>query len=148
MELLKLKLKQDVTSRINDYLNSTDKTVNQEWLTQCIDVLVDHSSFPVKTYDLTLDNTRCKARIWKSRLGIQCTHKHVNGDYCQKHHTMLQTYGVLRFGDMREPRPDCDLIKQNNEKLSWEGADPYDRLNYVLASQAKKVILATPHLIV
>ena len=147
MEIVKLKLKQDVLQRVNDYSNDSHKLINQQWLTECIDILVDSISLPLPPSEMTINPLHCYARVWSNRKGCQCTHKPVQKGYCQKHLDMIETHGVLRFGDIREPRPEYDLIKQSKEKLSWEDTDPLSKLNYVLQHQSKKVILATPHLI-
>lgn len=147
MEILKEKLKRDLTSAMDEYQTKSSRHINPEWIRSTIDILVSNVEFPFpKTEPIHPD--KCKARIWANKLGGQCTHNHVKGDYCKKHQQLLYDYGVLRFGDIRKPKPKYDLIKQNQEPLPWEPTDPIYLLEQVLQLQARKIIVASPHLIV
>ena len=144
MEIIQLKLHKDLCKLCVDYCPEIDK----EWLTEQINGYTKDISFLTET--LHCKDT-CNARVWdKGRGEKQCTHKKVKGDYCNKHRSMLDTYGVLRFGDITEKKPVYDLIKLQNEyteKLHWINPNPLLQLQNVLDSQALKIIYTTPTLI-
>ena len=59
------------------------------------------------------DETKCHARVWKAKPGtgglgydnIQCSAKHKNGCFCNKHHKLF-TEGNLWLGKVTEDRPE------------------------------------------
>ena len=148
MEILQLKLKQDLVQLAQEY---SKETVVSKWIEKRIDSYVDETKMSFDT-ELQIKDTCCCARLWNKGQGEkQCTHKRITGDYCDKHNRMLKYDTVLRFGDIREERPNYDLIKQTNgqtERLHWTDHNPVSRLQGVLDKQSKKVILVTPTLLV
>jgi len=148
MECLQLKLKKELFEKCMDY----NKDIDEDWLTDRIKHYV--TEYPISFQSDTCKhppNERCTARLWKDRTGLQCTHKRKDGRYCIKHNTMLNEHEVLRFGDIREDKPMCDLIKLKNgktERLDWLDPDPLKQLQSVLNQQKRKVILSAPKLIV
>ena len=148
MDILQLKLKQDLLKLSLEYSKGS---VDVEWIEKRIHSYVDEKKMSF-TEELKVVPTKCCARMWNKGQGEkQCTHKRVTGDYCDKHNRMLKYEEVLRFGDIREERPNYDLIKQKDgqtERLHWTDPNPLDRLQCVLDKQSKKVILSTPSLVV
>ena len=167
MDILQLKLKRDLLKLSLDYV--TESTMDKDeftkveftkveftkveftnWIQPKIDSYVDKKKMSF-TVDTKVNETTCCARLWNNGQGEkQCTHKRVNGFYCDKHNRMLKYDGVLRFGDMREDKPTYDLIKLKNgqtERLHWLDPDPLKQLEHVLNLQKRKVILTTPKLI-
>ena len=148
MEILRLQLKNDVTQRIEDYIQTHSIDVDRYWLKHTINILITHIPFPLPSPIIDIDPHKCRARIWRNRTGLQCTHTPNDTVYCKKHIDMIKCYGVLRFGDMNEPKPTFDLIKQTQEPLLWEDPDPLTMLQQVLLLQSRKVIVSTPLLII
>ena len=157
MEILYLKLKQDLLQKSLEYYNEGDegdegdKEEFTKWVTQRIVSYISEKkiSFSFTKECKVRDCERCSARLWDT--GERCTHKIKEGNYCKKHNTMLEREGLLRFGDIRDKKPTHDLIKLKNgeiEKLDWVDPNPLDRIQSVLNHQRKKVILSTPKLIV
>jgi len=149
MDILLLKLENDITKEITQYIQ--DKQYPE---TNVKDIIMRHINpelfeFKQKTYD----ETKCQARLWCNvGLGHQCTHNKKDGtDYCNKHNRMLKIDGVLRFGDIRETKPKYDQIKlKDGEKcrLPWIHSDPISRLQNILDKQQKKIIEASPKLVI
>lgn len=150
MEILRIKLQKDLLQKCQEYKteqNITDETYD-EFIESRINELIKDVDLSTK---IEINECKCMARTWKGDSGVQCTHTKKEGDYCGKHHRMLQYDGVLRFGDIREEKPKYDLIKKKQgelEELHWLPADPIQQLQTVLDYQARKVILATPQLLV
>jgi hypothetical protein len=150
MEILHLKMAKDLVKMSLDYANETNGDVDSEWIQDRIQFhMNEHKmSFP----ELRNDESKCTARLWNLGKGEkQCTHKRVEGPYCDKHNRMLKLDGVLRFGDIRDKKPTHDLIKLKNgysEKLNWTEPNPLQQLQNVLDQQSRKVILTTPRLLV
>jgi len=150
MDILQLKLKQDLLQLALEHIK--ESTIDDtNWIQERIDSYVDEKKMSFDK-ELQINDNLCTARLWNRGQGEgQCTHKRVTGDYCGKHNRMLKYDGVLRVGDIREERPNYDLIKQKNgqtERLHWTNHNPMDRLQNVLDQQSKKVILSTPSLLV
>jgi len=151
MDILHLKMQRDLLKMSLNYIKDLDidKDEFNIWISRRIDYHIGKNKM---TFDKsTTDETTCTARMWNGGVPKQCTHKRIHGTYCNKHATMISEQSVLRFGDIKDPKPQYDLIKQKNgrkEKLNWIPSDPLDRLQQVLNQQKKKVILAAPKLIV
>lgn len=149
MECILEKLTRDLTHKCVEYATSNQLSIDEDWLQSKIKqrIMEKKISFvDPDTCKLTKEQ-RCTARLWDGGKGTQCTHRRVKDTYCGKHMDMLQRYNVLRFGDIQQQKPPCDLIKQNNELLSWVDPDPLNRLQKVLDQQSRQIIVATPHLI-
>ena len=157
MEILYLKLKQDLLQKSLEYYNEGDEGDEgdeeefKEWVTQRIESYISEKKiyFSSTKKCKVRDCERCSARLWDT--GERCTHKIKEGNYCKKHNTMLEREGVLRFGDIRDKKPTHDLIKLKNghsEKLYWVDPNPINQLQSVLNQQKYKIILSTPKLIV
>ena len=119
MDIIQLKLKKDLLEKCAEYIKDVDidKEEFTTWITQRIDHHISQKKITFTTNSCKhCSKDRCTARIWKDNAGVQCTHRRVSITYCKKHETMLQEEGVLRFGDIREPQPTCDLIKLRNGK--------------------------------
>ena len=148
MEILQLKMTKDLLKMSLDYSKETN--IDSDWIQDRIKFhMNEHKmSFP----EPRNDESKCNARIWNLGKGEkQCTHKRVEGSYCDKHNRMLKIDGVLRFGDMIDKKPTHDLIKLKNgisEKLNWVDPNPLQQLQIVLDQQSRKVILTTPRLLV
>ena len=156
MEILYLKLKQDLLQKSLEYYNEGDESGEEEfkeWVTQRINSYISEKkiSFSSTKECKVRDCERCFARKWENSTGVRCTHKIKEGCYCKKHHEMIKREGVLRFGDIRDKKPTHDLIKLKYgdiEQLNWIDPNPINQLQSVLNQQRKKVILSTPKLIV
>ena len=152
MEMLQLKMKQDLLKMSLDYTENLDidKDEFSNWIIHKIDYYIDKQkiSFSKDKYS----ENKCTARLWNGGKGEkQCTHNKTTDQYCKKHTKMLNEEGILRFGDIRDDRPSHDLIKKKNniiEKLYWIDSDPLNQLQGVLNMQCKKVVCCAPKLIV
>ena len=150
MEIIKIKLKQELHKKCQDYkvkYNITDEGFDN-WLSERINQLVDPIDFSM--YQNKIDETKCMARLWKDNSSHQCNHTKKIGDYCGKHHRILTNDGILRFGDIREEIPKYDLIKQKEgilEELPWVDPDPINQLQSVLDIQSQKIIHASSNLV-
>ena len=159
MEILHLKLKQDLLQKSLEYYNEGDEGDEgdeeefKEWITQRINSYISEKKISFSFTNVTrVDPMKCSARVWDNGKGEkQCTHKIKEGCHCKKHHEMIKREGVLRFGDIRDKRPTHDLIKLKNgdiERLHWIDPIPMNQLQSLLNKQQRKVILSTPKLIV
>ena len=149
MDILLLKLKKDLTKSITEYIQ--EKQYPETEISDIIERKLNSELFNFK--QKTYNETKCQARLWCNvGLGHQCTHNKKDGtDYCNKHNRMLKIDGVLRFGDIREPKPKYDQIKlKEGEKcrLPWIHSDPLIRLQNILDKQQKKIIEASPKLVI
>lgn len=150
MDILQLKLEKELLQLALDYIKEC--TIDDKnWIQKRINFYVDEINimFDTKQTKQTKHKNACCARLWDT--GIQCSSTIKIRDYCGKHNKMLDTYGVLRFGDIREERPYYDLIKLKNgitERLHWINPNPLERLQVLLDQQCKKVILSSRDLIV
>lgn len=148
MECILEKLRRDLTQASLEYAVKKHIDLDKDWLHQRItnklgETKISFYHDPCKLSDVE----RCTARVWNGGKGTQCTHRRMGGSYCGKHRDMIARYNVLRFGDISEEKPSTDLIKQNGEKLSWIDPDPLNQLQKVVDQQSKKLIYATPHLV-
>ena len=165
MDIIKIKMMKDLCSMSDDYMkqltisnpgieSNVDKDEYSNWIKNRISIYIDN-----KTISFSKDGSRnsrgqhkCTARLWNRGQGAkQCTHDKTTDQYCEKHNKMLHCEGVLRFGDMRDPRPSHDLIKKKNnitERLNWVNPDPLNQLQGILDMQCKKVVYCAPRLIV
>ena len=157
MEILQLKMKQDLLKMSLEYTENLDidKDEFTNWITHRIDYYIDKEKISFSRDKDSPENnnkSHCSARVWNGGQGEkQCSHNRVNGTHFVKHEKMLNEEGVLRFGDIRDPRPSHDLIKKKNgtiEKLHWIDPNPIQQIQTVLDQQRRKVILSTPKLIV
>lgn len=142
MEALRLKLVEDLTIKLKQYIHEKGINLSEEEIVELINKRVPKEPFDYQrpTYSEHL----CQARIWQK--GLQCTHAKKNGDYCDKHNRMIKIDGLLRFGDIREERPAYDLIKQQQGdlvRLQWIEPDPMKRLQNLLDKQQQKIINST-----
>ena len=157
MEILSLKMKKDLLDMSLEYTKGLeytrgldiDKDEFTNWITHKIDYYIDKKRISFSKDQNSKD--KCTARLWNGGQGEkQCTHKTIDR-YCEKHKKMLNEEGVLRFGDISDPRPSHDLIKKKNnitERLHWIDSDPLNQLQGVLDMQCKKVVYSAPKLIV
>ena len=161
MDIIKIKMMKDIRSMSDDYMeqltisnpgieSNVDKDEYSNWIKNRISIYIDK-----KTMSFSKDTDskdKCTARLWNGGQGAkQCTHDKTTDQYCEKHNKMLNCEGVLRFGDMRDPRPSHDLIKKKNnitERLNWVNPDPLNQLQGILDMQCKKVVYCAPRLIV
>ena len=151
MEILQIKMKRDLLKMSLEYTDNLD--IDREeftsWITHKINYYIDKKKMSFSEEVKNKDT--CNARIWNGGRGEkQCTHKKTTVEYCDKHRKMLSDEGILRFGDIRDPRPSHDLIKKKNgitECLHWIDPDPILQIQTVLDMQRRKVILSTPKLI-
>jgi hypothetical protein len=150
MEILRIKLQKDLLHKCQEY--KTEQNITDETYDDFVESMINELTKDIDlTVKIEINDSKCMARTWKGNSGVQCTHTKKEGDYCGKHNRMLQYDGVLRFGDIREEKPKYDLIKKKQghlEELHWLPTDPIQQLQTVLDHQARKVILATPHLLV
>ena len=106
MDILLIKLKKDLSEQLMEYVK--EKRYPEIDLDTLIDEKVKPELFQFQS--LVYDETKCYARLWDK--GYQCTHnKKDETDYCDKHLGMLRAYSVLRFGDIRGPKPKYDQVK-------------------------------------
>ena len=146
MDILLIKLKKDLSEQLMEYVKE------KRYPEIDVDTLIDEKVKPelFQFQSLVYDETKCYARLWDK--GYQCTHnKKDDTDYCDKHLGMLRAYSVLRFGDIREPKPKYDQVKLkegNKVKLNWIHPDPLIRLQTLLDKHQTKVINACPKLVV
>jgi hypothetical protein len=150
MDILRISLAHDLWTKCQEYKEEkgiVDETFDS-WLRTKIQEAVDSVDLTSQT---TINDTTCMARIWNKGHGHkQCTNKRKEGEYCGHHMRMLAYEGVLRFGHIREQRPEHDLIKLKNgstHRLHWLHPDPLVQLQHVLDRQALKVIVSTPTLV-
>tara|TARA_B100000900_G_scaffold141325_1_gene119722 strand:- start:7 stop:456 length:450 start_codon:yes stop_codon:yes gene_type:complete len=148
MDVILKKLEQDLKKQLEVYC------IEQQYPLDTIDDMIQEK---LKSEQLNFkkrkkDETKCQTRIWNNGSACQCLYKKKDGtDYCNVHNRMLKTEGVLRFGDIREPKPRYDQIKLKNgieERLPWVHSDPLIRLQNVLDKQQVKIIETTPKSIV
>lgn len=148
MDILLLKLKQELEIELNEYIETKSEGNTTVDIKSIIDEKVKPELFQLSINDY--DECKCNARLWDK--GYQCTHtKKSDSDYCDKHNRMIRYEGVLRFGDIREPKPKYDQIKLKNgikDKLNWIHPDPLIRLQNLLDKHQKKLIEAAPKLVV
>jgi len=171
MDIIKIKMMKDLLSMTDDYMKqltisnpsivaNVDKDEYSNWIKNRISIYIDNSTISFskdkgsasRASKASKASEKCTARLWNGGQGEkQCTHDKSSDQYCEKHKKMLNEEGVLRFGDMRDPRPSHDLIKKKNnitEKLHWIDSDPLNQLQGVLDMQCKKVVCCAPRLIV
>tara|TARA_Y100000389_G_scaffold174692_1_gene184845 strand:- start:5554 stop:6012 length:459 start_codon:yes stop_codon:yes gene_type:complete len=151
MEILRIKLQKDLLQKCQEY--KTEQSITDESYDEFVESRINELITDVDlTAKIEINECKCMARMWNNGNGDkQCTHTKKEDDYCGKHHRMLKYDGILRFGDIREEKPKYDLIKKKEgkiEELHWLPSDPIQQLQIVLNHQARKVILATPHLLV
>ena len=148
MECILEKLRNDLTQKTHEYAKRTQINLDEEWLQQRITEKLRETKISFYQDPCKLsEGERCTARVWNGGKGTQCTHRRLQDSYCGKHRDMLTRYNVLRFGDISEEKPSTDLIKQNGEQLPWIDPDPLNQLQKVVDQQSKKLIYATPHLV-
>jgi hypothetical protein len=153
-EVLTIKLKRDLLKASQGYAAELGVELDSDFINEKIQEHTQSISFDFnkpyyKTSKISKED-RCCARIWKSEVDYWCGHRKTRGDYCDKHNQMISEHGVLRFDDIRNPPPKHDLIKLKTgerERLYYT-SPPEKRLQSVLDTQQRKVILATPKLIV
>ena len=149
MEILRIKLQHELTTKLTEYANKKNYENATEIINHMISLKTKKDNlftFSVPSYN----ESACQARLWDK--GTQCSHsKYRDSDYCDKHQDMIRCYGVLRFGDIREKKPIHDLIKLKEgkkERLQWIHPDPMIRLQDLLDKQQKKIIYSSPTLLV
>jgi len=150
MEMLHLKLKNDLMKLALEYKKSLDIDIDEEQFKQFVIKSIDEKNinFSFTNECKVKECDRCSARVWKDT-PQRCSHKIYEGNYCKKHNIMIKNNGFLRFGDINQERPAYDLIKLKNgvkEKLFWR-EQPLEQLQSILNQQQNKVILTTPKLI-
>ncbi len=142
MDILSIKIKQDLLKmsleyiKHIEYIKDKDIPIDKfiEWIEPIITKYVDKTSFN----EIFKDNCkwkseeRCTARLWNNRKEKRCTHRCIEGTYCRKHFRMIQQEGGLRFGDIKEPRPEYDLLKPYREKLEWDDTNILDEIGKIL----------------
>jgi len=157
MDIIHIKLKKDLLKMSLNHVEglNIDKCEFSEWINRRIEYYINEKDIYFEVLDKSKNPSeeRCTSRIYTNRTGKdQCTHRRKkDSTYCQKHSTMLEEEGVLRFGDIRDDIPLYDLIKHKSgivEKIPWDNPDPLSQLQSILNEQRRKVILSTPKLIV
>lgn len=128
IEILNLKLKNDLLNELKDY--GIDNLETQ------IDNKIKNDLFnktkTEKNIDI-LDNDRCCARVMGERYSDQrCPYHRVKDDYCKIHLKRLDKYGYLAFKRFDESRP---IINEKGNKIAWRDDTALQDINTVIQYQ-------------
>jgi len=132
IEILNLKLKNDLLNELKDYEidnletqidnKITTNLFNKEKIEKCNDIL---------------DKDRCCARVMGERYSDQRCHYHkIKNDYCKIHLKRLDKYGYLAFKRFDEPRP---IINEKGNKIAWRDDSSLQDINTVIRNQNMKL---------
>lgn len=133
-ELIKIKLKNDILSELE--IEITDEIL------KLIDQKINENPISIGSENLDLcklsDDQRCCTRtMGKKYKEKRCESKKVKGDYCLKHHNMIQNQGYLSFKRYDEPRP---IINENGNKIPWRDNNEMDDINTLIQYQNMKLL--------
>jgi hypothetical protein len=132
IELLKLKLKNDLLEELSEY-----EIKDLEF--QIEDKITDDLFSKDKTEKKNniVDKDRCCARIMGERYSDErCPYRKVKDDYCKIHLKKIDKYGYLLFKRFDESRP---IINESGNKIAWRDDSALDDINTVIQYQNMKL---------
>tara|TARA_B000000532_G_scaffold122993_1_gene98625 strand:- start:751 stop:1176 length:426 start_codon:yes stop_codon:yes gene_type:complete len=132
--LLKIKLKNDILSELNIEINDEiSKLIDQKINENPIEI-----GSSISNQCKLNDNERCCARIMgKKYTEKRCESKRCRGDYCLKHHNMIQNQGYLSFKRYDETRP---VINESGNKIPWRDNTEMEDINILIQYQNMKLL--------
>lgn len=132
--LLKIKLKNDILSELNIEINDEiSKLIDQKINENPIEI-----GSSISNQCKLNDNERCCTRIMgKKYTEKRCESKRCRGDYCLKHHNIIQKQGYLSFRRYDEPRPS---INESGNKIPWRDNTQMEDINTLIKYQNMKLL--------
>jgi hypothetical protein len=140
IDLLKLKLKNDLLDELSEYdIENIEEQIDNKLSGD----IFNHGIFintintiNKKTMDIS-DSERCCARIMGKRYSEErCPNHKVKDDYCRVHLKRIDNYGYLAFKRYDEPRP---LINEKGNKIPWRDDTAIDDISTVIKYQNMKL---------
>ena len=137
-ELIKIKLKND----IQDELSSIHNYDINDKISSLIDEKINENIVSIDRDNIDLckipDKERCCTRIMgKKYTEKRCESKRCRGDYCLKHHNIIQKQGYLSFRRYDEPRPS---INESGNKIPWRDNTQMEDINTLIKYQNMKLL--------
>jgi len=147
MDVIRIKLQRDILKMSLEYVSELDidKEEFTKWVQPFIETYSHTAMDEFKPKEIQIDESKCIARLWND--GRQCSFTKMNDTYCGHHIREIKINDLLRFGNMKEPRPDCDQVKQNGEVLNWKNPNHIEELETILNVHKRKVAVASKHLL-
>jgi hypothetical protein len=139
IDLLKLKLKQDLIDDLSEYhIENLEEQIDNKLSGDIFThgIFKNTISKKEKTIDIS-DSERCCARIMGERYSDErCPYHKVKDDYCRVHLKRIDNYGYLAFKRYDEPRPS---INEKGNKIAWRDDSAIDDISTVIKYQNMKL---------
>jgi hypothetical protein len=137
IDLLKLKLKNDLLDELSEYdIENIEEQIDNKLSCDIFNHSIFRNTISKKTIDIS-DSERCCARIMGERYSDErCPYHKVKDDYCRVHLKRLDNYGYLAFRRYDEPRPS---INEKGNKIAWRDDSEIDDISTVIKYQNMKL---------